>query len=450
MKVGRVAATEGATGRASYAVTAKPGSRWSLRWCAFAILAISIGATLRLMWGQDIEYKYDESFMFQRATSPGNREAFPVVGMASGAGVVNPGLSVWIFIALARLFRVQTPPELARAVQLTNVTALAFAMLCAFVLISRKERREWVWAIALACVNPFAVLFDRKIWAQSLLPLFCTIALIGWFKRGTRGGAFMWGITGAWLGQIHMSGFFFSASMLIWTVLSSWTRRDDAERVSVRWRSWAAGSLAGTLTLLPWFAHLLAHGAAPRHQDYVAVLLHNMFGLWYLILFVTGGLGLGMTYALGASEFATFLTYPVIAGEPTYLVALAHAVLFVFGVWLLLRGAMSVGARHFDWRETLLGVEARTQQLLMAGLLGTGILLVAAGFPIHRHYLIVTFPLQWLWVTRQLRSTTRHWNRVLTVVWLSELVISSSFLFYVHVHGGAITGDYGVAFSRQH
>jgi hypothetical protein len=97
----------------------------------------------------------------------------------------------------------------------------------------------------------------------------------------------------------------------------------------------------------------------------------------------------------------------------------------------------------------MLGVRAPTQQLLMAGLLGTGILLVAAGFPIHRHYLIVTFPFQWLWVTRQLRSTTRHWSQVLTVVWLSELAISSAFLFYVHLHGGAITGDYGVAFSRQ-
>jgi hypothetical protein len=421
------------------------------RWYAFAILALTIGAALRLVWGQDIEYKYDESFMFQQATGAGKGEAFPAVGMASGAGVANPGLSVWIFIAMARLFRVQTPPELARAVQLTNVTALALAMLCAFVLVGRRERREWVWAIALACVNPFAVLFDRKIWAQSVLPLFCTIALIGWFRRGTRWGAFTWGIMGAWLGQIHMSGFFLSASMLIWTVFGGWARPDDAERVSVRWRSWAAGSLVGTLTLLPWLAHLLAHGTAARHQDYLAVLvLHNMLGLWYWILWVTGGLGLGMSYTLGTSEFAAFLRYPMIGGEPTYLLALAHVFLFVLGVWLLLSSASAAGARHSGWRGTVLGESAPTQPLVMAGLLGTGILLAASGFPIHRHYLIVTFPLQWLWVTRQLRSTTRHWNQALTVVWLSQLGLSIGFLFYIHAHGGAITGDYGVAFSRQH
>jgi len=313
---------------------------------AFAILALTIGAALRLWWGQDIEYKYDESFMFQRATGAGKGEAVPAVGMASGAGVANPGLSVWIFIVLARLFRVETPPELARAVQLTNVTALALAMLSAFVLVSSKERREWIWAIALACVNPFAVLFDRKIWAQSVLPLFCTIALIGWFKRGTRWGAFMWGLVGAWLGQIHMSGFFLSASILIWTVLGARAQPDGAAQVSVRWRSWATGSVVGMLTLLPWVAHLLTHGTAARHQDFLAVLvLHNMLGLWYWILWVTGGLGLGMSYTLGLSEFAAFLRYPVIAGEATYLVALAHVLLFVLGVWVLVSGARSAAGR---------------------------------------------------------------------------------------------------------
>jgi hypothetical protein len=174
-----------------------------------------------------------------------------------------------------------------------------------------------------------------------------------------------------------------------------------------------------------------------------------MFGLWYWVLWVTGGLGLGMSYTLGTSEFAAFLKYPVIAGEPTYLVALAHVFLFGLGVWLLLSGARRVGARQFRWRATALGEGAPTQRLVIAGFLGTGLLLVAAGFPIHRHYLIVTFPLQWVWLTRQLHDTTRKWNQTLTAVWLSELVISCAFLFYVHLHGGAMSGDYGVAFSRQ-
>jgi hypothetical protein len=137
-------------------VPANASRRPSWREYSFAVIVLVVGALLRLAWGRDIEFKHDESFMFERAMNAGISEPFPWVGMPSGVGTPNPGLSIWLFVGLARLFNIVTPPGLARAVQLSNVIALALAMIFALRLVERRERQWWLWAIALACVNPRA------------------------------------------------------------------------------------------------------------------------------------------------------------------------------------------------------------------------------------------------------------------------------------------------------
>src|SRR3954467_14908445 len=71
----------------------------SRRLYALAVLALAIGALLRLVWPQDIEFKCDEAYMFERAMRSGISEHFPSIGMQSGAGTPNPALSIWIFVA---------------------------------------------------------------------------------------------------------------------------------------------------------------------------------------------------------------------------------------------------------------------------------------------------------------------------------------------------------------
>ena len=66
--------------------------------------------------GQDVAAE-DQVNQFARAIQ--NQQA------ASGVGIPNFGLSVWAFIFLGRLFAVQTPPELTRAVALCSILALS-------------------------------------------------------------------------------------------------------------------------------------------------------------------------------------------------------------------------------------------------------------------------------------------------------------------------------------
>ena len=90
--------------------------------------ALACGIVLRMLWPADMEWKADEQWMFTRASAIGISEPWPSAGMPSGVAVPNPGLSVWIFVPLARV--AGNPVTLAQFVQLINVMALlGFAVL---------------------------------------------------------------------------------------------------------------------------------------------------------------------------------------------------------------------------------------------------------------------------------------------------------------------------------
>jgi hypothetical protein len=182
----------------------------SRNWKLFLIFALLAGAVLRLIFVSDMEYKQDEEYMVYRLLNVGKTEAWPWLGIASGVHVKNPGMSVWVFILLGKLFGATEPMGLCRAVMLLNIAALLLAFWFAIRWLKDSERTPWLWGLALACVNPFAILYHRKIWAQSVLPFFSMLFLMSWWKRATNWGAFFWGFVGACIGQIHMSGFFFA------------------------------------------------------------------------------------------------------------------------------------------------------------------------------------------------------------------------------------------------
>src|SRR5262249_23742786 len=197
--------------------TRSVGTRESrLSWPVLGIiLALLAGASLRLIWPEDIEYKADEAWTFQHSRDA----ALPWLGMPSSVDIPNPGMSVWVFVLLQRLSGAADPPALARAVQLVNAAALVLLVCFAFPHVLRGEREPWLWAAALVAVNPLAVLFHRKIWPPCVLPLLTLAMLYGWWYRRRRGPAFVWGLVGVCLGQIHMAGFFFATRFVLWALL---------------------------------------------------------------------------------------------------------------------------------------------------------------------------------------------------------------------------------------
>jgi hypothetical protein len=412
-------------------------------WSLALVAAVVLGAGLRLVWVEDMEYKGDEQWTYQEVQRAREAGVLPRLGMRASVGIPNPGMSLWVFIALGMLFDIEEPTDLCRAVMLLNVAALGLLVGFALAVVAAAEREPWLWAVALYAVNPLSVLVHRKIWAPSVLPWFVVVTLIGWWYRRRFGGAFLWGLVGAVLGQIHMSGFFFGAGMAAWALLF--------DRQGVSWRGWLLGSAVGALGLLPWLHHLGSDGGGPVMGPRS---LANVWQLRFWHHLVTDPLGLGLDDAL-ADEFVAFLTYPKVAGHPTYLGGLMHLVIVGAAVWLVVRSARPLRPALHRLAGAVLNRTSPTALTQNAALWPYGILLTAAALPVYRHYTVLVYPFEILaWCRLALAasggpsSLPRFGRSLLAVLCVAELLVSATFLWYIHVTE-VYSGDYGIPYRVQ-
>ena len=418
------------------------------RWAVFLCVALIAGAVLRLIWLGDVEYKGDERLFFLLTQQAGVTEPVPTLGPPGSVGLRAPGMHSWVMLLLGRLFAVHTPLALARAVQVLNVAALAALVVFAFRIIRPKEREPWLWAAALASVNPYLVLLHRKIWPPSTLALFCLVPLAGWFRRERKGGAFLWGLGGLLVGQVHVAALFYMAGLAAWTFAAErgWGRREPTTAAKTAWLFWIAGSLAGTLPLVPWLLYMArVSGQVPRPPLWSKIIALRFWGYWG-----TDALGLHAWYNLGRPLFREFLGYPLVGGRPTYLVGFLHALLALGGLVLLVAALVAfLRRRRSGSVETEHGDE--TGLALRGGLWGGGAIMTVLAPTIYRHYLLITFPFEWVWLARLALFSlgTRRARYALFTVWAAQLALSACLLYFLHVNGGAPTGDYGVSYDRQ-
>ncbi|HZT83013.1 MAG TPA: hypothetical protein VFA26_22475 [Gemmataceae bacterium] len=411
-------------------------------WVVGLMAALVAGAALRLLWAEDMEYKREEAWTFERTQRVGRAEPFPWVGMPNSVQVPHPGLSLWVFLGLERLFPAREPTDLARAVQLLNVAALGLLVLFAFRVVPRGEREPWLWAAALLAVNPLAVLFHRKIWPPSVLPVFTLLVLLGWWYRPRRWGAALWGLAGALIGQVNPAGFFLAAGFAAWALLF--------DRRRVAWRWWLAGSAVGALALVPWLASVGA--AAWQRPGEARRWTHVVEGKFWA-RWATEPFGVSLQYALG-QDFPDFLASPHLAGRPTYLVGLLHAVLAAVALAILARAGRHLWRQRRRWADLLIGRGSATAFTQSAALWGFGLLFTASGLPVHRHYMVILFPLAFLWVARlalggEGAPAPRLGRPLLLTLCLAQLLISAGFLGYVHANPRPLRGDYGLPYRAQ-
>jgi hypothetical protein len=410
-------------------------------------LAVLVGILFRLIWATDMEYKGDELYMFERSQKIGVSEPWPWLGMPSGVGTLNPGMSMWLFVAIARVFQATDPIGLVRGVQTLNCLALILLAVFAAKWSSTKKSNDektrethqetWMWGAAIAALNPLAVLSERKIWAQSALPLFSMIALIGYLKRDRKVFAFVWGLLGACLGQVHMPGFFFSLALLIWAIAF------DPERKKTRWGAYLLGSVLGALPLIPWLKYMHDNpSSSPGFREPLS--------LQYWVLWLSDAIGAGLDYSL-RHDFKDFLLFPYIGERPTYLVGVLHILAIIIGIILFYGAAHKFLSQKSQKIRTLLGMTSKEALVLSASFFGYGLLMTFIGVLIHRHYLILTFPLEFLWLASlgTYQRSERFGRVALISMCVVQAMISLSFLSYIHVRGGSPNGDYGIAYSHQ-
>jgi hypothetical protein len=406
--------------------------------------AVLLGCWLRLAWPLEIEYKADEKRMFNFSQSIGATEHWPMMGMASGAGgVPNPGLSVWVFAGLAKVTGATTPVSLARGVQ--GLNCLALIALAGFALrFVTDERRIWLWAVCLAALSPTAILVQRKIWAQSVLPLLCVGILSAWWQRRTFWGAALWSGLVLLAAQIHMTGFFLLLAVSFWTLVF-W-------RDSMNWRGWALGVICGIIPALPWLHAVLLTPLAPNaHRP----ALHHFFGPDFWALWATDGLGLGLNYNLGG-DLSGLLRRPLIGGHETWLVALAEIVLIAIATAFIGRAAMKVWRERnswWTWLSEVSGAPSESRFLVRALIVAYGFMLSLPDIILSRHYLLITFPLAYVWFAALGVKGEGRWRglseKLLLATLVLNLFVNVQLFGFLRENGGATGGDFGVSWRAQ-
>jgi hypothetical protein len=412
-----------------------------------ACAAVLAGCVLRLAWPGVMEYKADEQYMFERSQRVGVSEPWPALGMPSGAGgVPNPALSVWSFAGLARLSGAATPVALARTVATLNCLGLVALTVFAW-RGAGGARRVWLWTVSLAALAPTAILVQRKIWAQSLLPLFALLMLAAWTRRRTFGGALLWAALALVAGQIHMTGFIFFVALTLWTLVF-W-------RDSMHWRGWLAGVLLGGLSAVPWLQAVLLD---PHHSGTVPRLFH-FFSVDFWWLWITEAFGLGLRHNLG-TDWSALMRRPTWGGHDTWLVGLAElglAAILLYFLTQVVRTGLAGRPAGRGWRAWLAAVggagASETTFLVRAMLVAYGVLLSLPDFNVFRHYLLITFPLAYLWPAAAAESADprrRRWNEgLLLAALVLNLFVTVQLFGFLQRNGGAPGGDFGVSWRAQ-
>ena len=383
---------------------------------------------LRLIWPGDMEWKADEAYNWGRVTG----DPWTWTGQRSSIGIENPGMTLWVLAALGRGLALDSPVSLARAIAVVNVLALVGLAWFALRVVGERWREAWIWGTALVAVSPMAVQFSRKIWPQCLFGPFLLVVFVAWSRRGTAGFAFLWGLVGAWLGQVQMAGFFFAGALVAWTWLF--------DRRGVRWRWWLLGSAVGSATAVPWLWEVLTGddlGEASRQLPNL-----DFWREW----FVGYPLGFDLRTTFG-SEWGAFLEFPTAGGTPLRLVLVTCLVIGAVSVVIGVRAALELWPRR---REAPAAVRSSDTLLLVtAGIVPFGLLITAPLTHVYRHYLLVAYVLPFLTVALLALARPAWGRRLLAVLVVALSALSVQFLAYVHVNDGAPGGDYGVSYRAQ-
>lgn len=387
----------------------------------FGILAAIL---LRLLFLGDMEWKWDEKWMWIHSLDWSHRNVLPEVGVMSGGGIVNTGVSTWPFIALQYLNI--TPIQMVMAVAIMNLFAIVV-----FYFTIKSWNPKWnsiiLLAIVLASTHVLHIVYSRKIWAQDLLPFFTCFSFWGFVNRKTIWGVFIWAISLGLAGQVHMSGFYLAASMFFAAI---WY--DGGIKQSAYWLyKFIGASVIGIIPSLPWVAFVL-HNSKSSSASLLGIIK-----LEYLIRFVSDTVGINVFYSLG-HDMKHFFKEPIL-GFPTYIMFICLLLTAIIFLYVLVLVFTKKEIRNIIWQDR----EAKF--IFLAYMFFPFVLFTISGIPVRDHYFIVVFPMIQLLFTLLLSKINL---KLVYVVIIFQTLISINFIYYVHKQN-EIHGDYGKPFSKQ-
>lgn len=136
------------------------------------VALVAVAAVLRLHDLPHAQYRHDDETMFYLASEAVRHHVLPLAGMESSVGIPHGPLAVYVLM----LPRALGATELGALwlVGLLNVAAVALTFLAMRRFVD--ERVAFLAALLMA-VNPWYVVYSRRLWLNAVLPLFSVVFL---------------------------------------------------------------------------------------------------------------------------------------------------------------------------------------------------------------------------------------------------------------------------------
>lgn len=334
---------------------------WSRVDTVSIVVVLIAAALLRLVNLNCMEFKGDEAENLFAAGQIFHGH-FPLVGIPSSIGTDNPPLFTYLLMIPLAVSR--NPIVAAAFIAVLNCAAAGLLYLfCKRFFTTRVAQIASIFF----AINPWAVLYSRKIWQQDVLP----IAVIGFFfclflaafekkPKALLGACACY----AAMTQLHLSSVFYGAVMVALLVWQS---------PKIRWGYYMGGVGIVLLTYLPYIAFDITHQGRNLH-----LYLHP---------------------ASSAAHFqSAALSTPFVLGTTGYFL---HY--FDFGLLDVITGALiGAGAIYalFNWRDAKLASCAMWFFVPVLFLLFSKVDLVP-------HYFIAFYPIQFVLIAIALDALTK-------------------------------------------
>jgi 4-amino-4-deoxy-L-arabinose transferase-like glycosyltransferase len=205
------------------------------------IFIVLLATTLRLLNLSFMEFKGDEAANLFLASKLVEGKDFPLIGIGSSIGTDNPPLFIY-FMALP-LFFSRNPVVAASLVALLNGAAVGLLYI-----LGRRyfDRIAAVVAGGFFAVNPWAILYSRKIWQQDFLPFFVVVffySLIAVVSEGRQKLLVVCIACFAAMTQLHLSSIYY---VIVLGIVLFWFRP------RARWTAYAGGFGLALLLYAPY------------------------------------------------------------------------------------------------------------------------------------------------------------------------------------------------------
>ncbi|MCY4063689.1 MAG: glycosyltransferase family 39 protein [Chloroflexi bacterium] len=225
-----------------------------LRDMAGLLLVVILAAAMRFSRADVVEYFHDDAMLATMALELADGLRFPLTGILSSTGIPNPPVSVY---ALALPFAISSSPAFViQVIMAWNVLGVALLWFLA-----RRfcGRRIALIASVLYAINPWAVLFSRKIWAQEVhtpIILFGLLLLLYGFhdSRAERPRSRSVALAQCLSLPVLLFAFqfhFAAGPLLVLIPAAVWMGRER-----IRFRAFIAGLILSLTVVLPYFIGL--------------------------------------------------------------------------------------------------------------------------------------------------------------------------------------------------